>query len=73
MHYAVAKLEQEKETTAYRVYMSENLRGLSGTKVSFWDWSHKKQQPKDTRTGDQIVFDVIKGAGLKFKSKGGEE
>lgn len=73
IRYVVAKLEQERETTAYRVYMSENIRTLSGVKISFWDWTHPTTtQKQETRTGDEIAFDIIKRAGLKPKMQGGE-
>lgn len=54
--------------------MSENIRTLSGVKISFWDWTHPTTtQKQETRTGDEIAFDIIKRAGLKPKVQGGEE
>lgn len=75
MRYAVAKLEEERETTAYRVYIADCLysTGLTGVKERYWSWTRHKTQSKDTRTGDEIAFDVIKKAGLKFKTEGGEK
>lgn len=40
-------------------------------KERFWDLMHEKAQPKDTRSGDEIAFDIIKRMGLKMQ--GGEE
>lgn len=73
MHYAVAKLDEQKETTAYRVYVTDCLyySGMADVKERFWDWIHKKPQSKDTRIGDEIAFDIIKRMGLK--AKGGEK
>ena len=62
MNYAVSRLEEERETTAYRVYITDCLysSGRTNIKERWWDWIHKKPQPKDTRTEEEIILDIIK-------------
>lgn len=54
---------------AYRVYVTDTLKAISGANARYADWIDQK--PKDTRTGAEIAADVIKKAGLKLVKKGG--
>lgn len=59
---------------AYQIYVADCMRmisensakfaGGSYMSVRFGDILHPK--PRDTRTGDEIVTDIIHGAGLKI-------
>lgn len=74
-------LKQASKEEAYKGYMAECLRmatentakfaGGRYMAVSFEELLYPK--PVDTRTGDEIVADIIKGAGLTIVEEGGEE
>lgn len=74
-------LKQSCEKEAYKTYLAECMRMMTENtakfaggrymNVSFAEMLHPK--PIDTRTGDEIVADIIKGAGLTIVEKGGEE
>lgn len=74
-------LKQSCEQDAYKTYLAECMRMVTENtakfaggrymSISFGEMLHPK--PIDTRTGDEIVADIIKGAGLTIVEEGGEE
>ena len=57
-----AKIEQDEQELAYKIYMTDSLKGIVGMKSRWIDLIDKK--PVDNRTGDEIAIDVIQKAGL---------
>lgn len=74
-------LKQSLEREAYKTYLAECLRMVTENtaksaggrymNLSFAEMLHPK--PEDARTSDEIVADIIKGAGLTIVEEGGEE
>ena len=64
---------QQAKDTAYRVYVTDCLKlitentGNISLKSRYYDIIHPKKE--DTRTGEEIVEDIIKRAGLVVKSE----
>ena len=75
--YCISRYKREQEEKAYRVYITDALRltventakfaGGSYIKARYIDVIEQKKQ--DNRTGDEIVADIIKRAGLVVKSE----
>lgn len=69
----MSKANQQAKDTAYRVYVTDCLKliaeniGNISLKSRYYDIIHPKKV--DTRTGDEIVADIIKRAGLVVKSE----
>ena len=69
----MSKATQQAKDTAYRVYVTDCLKliaentGNISLKLRYYDIIHPKKA--DTRTGDEIVEDIIKRAGLVVKSE----
>lgn len=67
-----AKFRQYNVDLAYKNYVAEtlylNAQGKMLT-VRFCDIIGRKEQQKDTRSGDEIAMEVIQKAGLVFKEK----
>ena len=69
----MSKANQQAKDTAYRVYVTDCLKliaentGNISLKLRYYDIIHQKKV--DTRTGDEIVADIIKRAGLVVKSE----
>ena len=69
----MSKANQQANDTAYRVYVTDCLKliaensGNISLKLRYYDIIHPKKT--DTRTGDEIVADIIKRAGLVVKSE----
>ena len=73
----MSKAGQQAKDTAYRVYVTdclkliaENTANISSgqyVKSRYYDIIHPAKV--DSRTGDEIVEDIIKRAGLVVKSK----
>ena len=57
-----AKIEQDEQELAYKIYMTDSLKGIVGMKSRWIDLIDRK--PVDNRTGDEIAVDVIQKAGL---------
>lgn len=67
MRYVEARLDEYQREQAYRVYVTKSLQLAPQSQyisVSYDDVIHPK--PVDTRTGDEIVADVMRNAGLRF-------
>ena len=69
----MSKANQQAKDTAYRVYVTDCLKliaentGNISLKLRYYDIIQPKKA--DTRTGDEIVEDIIKRAGLVVKSE----
>ena len=69
----MSKANQQAKDTAYRVYVTDCLKliaentGNISLKLRYYDIIQPKKM--DTRTGDEIVADIIKRAGLVVKSE----
>ena len=67
----MSKAKQQVKDTAYRVYVTDCLKlitentGNISLKSRYYDIIHPKKV--DARTGDEIVADIIKRAGLVVK------
>lgn len=73
----MSKVNQQAKDTAYRVYVTDCLKMIAENTANFSKGQYMKARyydiitPKkqDTRTGDEIVEDIIKRAGLVVKSE----
>ena len=69
----MSKANQQAKDTAYRVYVTDCLKliaentGNISLKLRYYDIIQPKKE--DNRTGDEIVADIIKRAGLVVKSE----
>ena len=73
----MSKVDQQAKDTAYRVYVTDCLKLIAENTANisrgqymesrYYDIIHPAKV--DTRTGDEIVEDVIKRAGLVVKSE----
>ena len=69
----MSKATQQAKDTAYRVYVTDCLKLIAentkniALKLRYYDIIQPKKA--DTRTGDEIVADIIKRAGLVVKSE----
>lgn len=73
----MSKVKQQAKDTAYRVYVTDCLKLIAENtaniscgqymKARYYDIITPKKQ--DTRTGDEIVEDIVKRAGLVVKSE----
>lgn len=69
MRYVEARLNEFEREEAYRIYVTKSLQLIpqnSYIKVSYMDLFDEKK-PVDNRTGEQILLDVMRNAGLKFE------
>lgn len=64
MRYLRAREEEDAECFAYRMYVTDSLHYQGEGKMLTSRWADVVQRKVDTRTGDEIVMDVINGAGL---------
>lgn len=68
MRYVEARFDEYQREKAYRIYVTKSLQLIPQSKYitkSFEETMNPKKV--DTRSGDQIVMDVMKLAGLKFE------
>lgn len=73
----MSKVNQQAKDTAYRVYVTDSLKLIAENTANFSKGQYMKARyydiitPKkqDTRTGDEIVEDIIKRAGLVVKTE----
>lgn len=73
----MSKVSQQAKDTAYRVYVTDSLKLIAENTANFAKGQYMKARyydiitPKklDTRTGDEIVEDIIKRAGLVVKAE----
>lgn len=64
MRYVVARLEQEYRDLAYRIYVTDSLRGITGMDTRFCDLVFGKKE--DEKSGDEIAAEVIASLGLNI-------
>ena len=67
MRYVEARIDEYNRDEAYRIYITEGLRLVPQNKyltTSYSDFISPKK--RDTRSGDEIVLDTFKNAGLVF-------
>ena len=67
MRYVEARIEEYNREEAYRIYVTRSLQLVpqnSYITIPFTDIL--KSKVIDNRTGEEIVTDVMKRAGLKF-------
>lgn len=64
MRYVVARLEQEYRDLAYRIYVTDSLRGITGMDTRFCDlvFGNKEEE----KSGDEIAAEVIASLGLNI-------
>lgn len=75
MRYATAKATAEARLTAYRIYVTDALKVVGENTAKFAGGTHLTKRyaevaglvPVDTRSGEEIVADVIGRAGLVVK------
>ena len=73
----MSKVNQQAKDTAYRLYVTDSLKLIAENTANFAKGQYMKARyydiitPKkqDTRTGDEIVEDIIKRAGLVVKAE----
>lgn len=67
MRYVEARIEEYRHEKAYRIYVTKSLQLAPQNrylKVQYDDML--KPQKEDLRTGNEIVADIMKRAGLNF-------
>ncbi len=65
VRYAKARYDEFRRAETYRIYVTDSLKTLIGANVRYIDLLNQiKKTQKDTRSGEEIVADVIKRAGL---------
>ena len=52
MRYVTARIEQEDRDEAYRIYVTDLLKSISGAKVRYYDIINPP--PEETRTEEEI-------------------
>lgn len=74
MRYVSSKIDQDFEEHAYRIYISDGLYSLAGNYkdryVNMIDIAAvKKKLEQESKSGEEIVQDVMTAAGLKFRQE----
>ena len=71
LRYALARYTSHQRDMAYRIYVTESLRAIGKggyIKPHFTDLiKPKKPKTEDTRTGEQIAFDVLNRIGIEVR------
>ena len=73
MRYVIARYQSQRRDLAYRIYVSECLRIISKNtaKMGGGEFVERKfsdiinPKPKDERSGEEIVADIIERAGIE--------
>ena len=66
--YCKARAKREDEERSWRLYMSEQAHLSPQGKYMTQSWMElveSSRKPADNRSADEIVADVVKGAGLE--------
>ena len=67
MRYVEARIDEHNREEAYRIYVTKSLQLSPQNKYLTATYEDMLKPHKiDRRTGDEIVVDIIKRAGLKF-------
>lgn len=67
MQYFNAKWKKAIDEKRYRVYVTDSLYALTRGSTLSDRWIELLEKKVDTRTGDEVILDVMKNAGLSFK------
>ena len=70
MRYVEARIDEYNREEAYRIYISKCLQLVPQQKymnMAYTDMIKSMYEKPETRTGDEIVTDIMKRAGLKFE------
>ena len=67
MRYAMARFNQHQRELAYRIYITDSLRVITGNTTRYADFLLHKDN--DTRSGQEIVDDIVKRAGIEVIKK----
>ena len=68
MRYVEARFDEYNRDEAYRIYVSKSLQLIPQDKYLTKNYSDiLKPEPKDERSGEDIVSDIMLKAGLKFE------
>lgn len=64
-------LADSEDTAAYRIYVTDCLRGLTQADKRYWDivYADTKKEPEKAKTGDEIAADVISKLKLSFQNE----
>lgn len=67
MRYVEARLNESNREEAYRIYVTKSLQLIPQSKYLKNDYVDLLDtKPQETRSGDEIVIDIMSRAGLKF-------
>ena len=75
--HVIAELQSEMEDKRYKAYITDALMVMTENTAKFAGGRHltvrwaDKFKPQDTRTGEEIVEDVVRNAGLTIKGGDG--
>ena len=70
MRYVLARLEQNNRDEAYRIYVAKSLQLSPQGRYLTKDYSDiVSPQKVDTRSGNDVVVDIMSTAGLTFGDK----
>lgn len=67
MRFVHARIAQDGEEYTYRVYMSDAIHNYAQGKYSNYRWADVLDMKIDMRSGNEIVEDVMRQAGLTFE------
>lgn len=68
MRYVEARIDEYNREEAYRIYVSKSLQlAPQGKWLTSSYVDILKPQEVDTRSGDEVIVDIMKRAGLKFE------
>ena len=68
MRYVLARLEEERRDEVYRMYITKSLQLIPQNKCLSKDYVDVVEPQKiDTRSGAEIVTDILKRANLHFE------
>lgn len=69
MRYVIFKLQEQQKEMAYRIYITDSLQAIPQSKYLTTRFDDLINRRVDTRTGDEIAADIIRGAGLKIREE----
>ena len=73
IEHVISEFRHDADEKRYRAYVTDALMALTDSASRMFGGKHMtkrwadKYKPKDTRTADEIVMDVIQNAGLTLK------
>lgn len=70
MRYVLARIEQDTREETYRIYVTRSLQLAPRGESLVSNYTELiSQEPKETKTGDEILIEVMTKAGLSFGGK----